>query len=247
MTPFLVLRALRKSMNGRLLFEISELAFHDGECTLVTGPNGSGKTTLLKILGGFEAPDRADVFYEGVRGPWHKALRRYRSDVLYLHQQPYMFDTTVYANVAYGLERTAARARVEDALAWVGLAEQARRRARTLSGGEKQRVALARAWAQRPRLLLLDEPASNLDAEGRGRLYGYLKHLRDRGTAFVLTHHTPEEVRDVCDRHLVLAATRLRFEGSSATQQSAFSLPSSGAPPSGTPSAVGASISGGLR
>ncbi len=99
---------LRKSVHGRLLFEIGTLAIHERHCVALSGRNGAGKSTLLRIIAGLEAPDSATVSYRGQDLSWRRASARLRGDVIYLHQQPYLFDRSVTDNIAYGLRLAAA-------------------------------------------------------------------------------------------------------------------------------------------
>jgi tungstate transport system ATP-binding protein len=213
--PILRLTEIRKSLPpGRRLLEIDELSIHRGRCLLLTGPNGVGKTTLLKILSGLEPPDHALVDYRGMRMLWPAARRRYRRDVIYLHQQAYLFDRSVKDNVTYGLRglglsRAQLAERVECALEWAGLTHLAGRNARELSGGEKQRVALTRALVLTPQVLLLDEPFSGLDEESRSRTGFLIQRLKSEQVGVVVTSHELPPLAGIVDEHLELRACRL--------------------------------------
>ena len=208
-------RDLRKTLpRDRLLLDIAELSIDAGTCTMVTGDNGVGKTTLLKITAALEAPDSALVDYDGMSLPWSAARRHFRHDVIYLHQQAYLFDCSVADNVAYGLRhaqrpRAAHAGAVEHALRWAGLNHLAHRNVRELSGGERQRVALTRAFVLAPRVLLLDEPFAGLDAESRNRTCHLIQRLTSEGGAVVLTSHEPLWLSELVDRHLELRHARL--------------------------------------
>jgi tungstate transport system ATP-binding protein len=213
--PILRLTDIRKTLPaGRRLLEIDELSVHAGRCLLLTGPNGIGKTTLLKILSGLEPPDHALVDYRGMRLPWPAARRHYRRDVIYLHQQVYLFDRSVTDNVNYGLRglglsRAQVAERVQRALEWAGLSHLAGRNARELSGGEKQRVALTRALVLTPRVLLLDEPFSGLDEESRSRTGFLIQRLKSEQVGVVVTSHELLPLTGIADEHLELRAGRL--------------------------------------
>lgn len=189
-----------------------ELCLHAGRCTLLTGENGAGKTTLLRILGGFDKPEQfqADTGHE--RLDWRRYRRLWRSSVLYLHQQAYMFEGSVRDNLSFALDRrvTGREQRIRTALEWAGLTQLAETRAKTLSGGEYQRVALARAWLRQPRILLLDEPTANMDRESRRRTIDLLQQLRDDGMALLIASHDPECFASVVNEHLNLSAGRLQ-------------------------------------
>ena len=105
MTDILRYSGLRKSVHGRLLFDIETLAIQARACLALSGRNGSGKSTLLRIIAGLEAPDRATVCYRGKEMSWRRASCRMRGEIIYLHQQPYLFDSSVTDNIAYGLRR----------------------------------------------------------------------------------------------------------------------------------------------
>lgn len=203
--------------DGRRLLNIARLDIPAGACLLLTGENGAGKTTLLKIVAGLEAPDCAEIEYQGRRLAWHAAQPHYRRDVIYLHQQPYLFDSSVTDNIAYGLRRAGvAKAeiaqRVEQALEWAGLDALATRNARKLSGGEQQRVALTRAWVLSPRVLLLDEPLASMDHEARERSYFLIQRLKSEGIGVVIASHEVERLAAVADVHLRLDAGMLRAD-----------------------------------
>lgn len=204
----------RMSFGGKQLFEVERLTFRSETCLVLTGANGSGKTTLLKIAAGLLAPDRATVSFEGRDFSWRRAYRSLRRRVVYLHQFPYMFDASVFDNVAYGLRRKGVpapevRAQVRQALDWAGLSTHRTQNARSLSGGEKQRVALARARVLSPHLLLLDEPIANMDEEGRERTLFFIRRMVADGFTVALATHERQLVQQVAQVHLHLEGDRL--------------------------------------
>lgn len=204
----------RVSFGGKQLFDIERVAFRSETCLVLTGANGSGKTTLLKIAAGLLAPDRATVSFGGQDFSWRRAYQILRRRVVYLHQFPYMFDASVFDNVAYGLRRsgvsaTEVRARVRQALEWAGLSAHTFQNARSLSGGEKQRVALARARVLSPQLLLLDEPIANMDQDGRERTLFFIRRMVSDGFTVALATHERQLVQQVAQIHLHLQDGRL--------------------------------------
>lgn len=209
------LRDLAKTASDkRPLLHIEELAIPVGACILLSGRNGAGKTTLLKIIAGLEPPDHAIVNYGNVTLPWREARRHYGGDVIYLHQQPYLFDCSVASNVAYGLRgtglsRVEIARRVEQALATAQLGHLATRNARELSGGERQRVALTRALVLAPKLLLLDEPLANLDEQARDRACALIGELKEQRIAVVLTSHERLSLTALADYHYDLTDGRI--------------------------------------
>ena len=215
MSEILRYTQLRKSVHGKPLFAIESLAIHEYACVALSGRNGAGKSTLMRIMAGLEEPDFARVTFQGQTLPWRRACQRIRTHVIYLHQQPYLFDRSVFENIAYGLRSTGLsaeeiNARVTDALDWAGVAHLQQRNARELSGGERQRVAFARARILTPRVLLLDEPTANMDAESREQTCRMIRRLKDDGVSIVLSSHEFHTIAQLCDEHLCLEAGELR-------------------------------------
>jgi putative ABC transport system ATP-binding protein len=177
-----------------------------GGYAAVSGPSGAGKTTLLAILGGLERPQRGHVAVGGrevgrLSGDELAAYRR--STVGFVFQHFGLLDTlTARENVELactlaGIPPSRRRARAAELLEAVGLSPRARHRPAALSGGERQRVAIARAMANRPSLLLADEPTGNLDEESTQRVIELLEALRaEHGcTLVVVTHNATLAVR----------------------------------------------------
>src|SRR5215471_2134667 len=217
-TPFLHLDRLSKRFGSQRV--TSEVSFSAGQSEIVAllGPSGSGKTTALRLVAGFEIPDsgRIVVAQEDVtRVP----PERRRFGMVFQHYAlfPHM---TVGENVAFGLETQGVRKpdiprRVADALAGVALKGFESRKVTELSGGQQQRVALARALAPRPRVLLLDEPLSNLDPMLRERTRRELKQaIRRSGITTLFVTHEQEEAFEIGDRIAVLNEGRLEQIGS---------------------------------
>jgi len=183
--PLVQVVGLRKSFGGRTLFEIERLDIEEGRTYVLIGPNGSGKTTLLRLLARLDAPDSGEV--------------RSRGESVYVHQHPYLFHTSLRHNLEYGLKCRHLPAeerakRVAEAIAWAGLGGQLATPPGSFSGGEKQRAALARARALRPDLMLLDEPTSNLDKEGRAQTLALLAQLRDERRTVIVACHDEEVI-----------------------------------------------------
>jgi iron(III) transport system ATP-binding protein len=193
------------------------LTLDQGEMLALLGPSGSGKTTTLRLLAGFESPDAGRVLVAGEDVTRVEPVAR-RFGMVFQHYAlfPHL---DVGENVAFGLESLGVRGteldrRVGEALALVDLARYQRRRIGQLSGGQQQRVALARALAPEPRVLLLDEPLSNLDPALRERTRRELRDLiRRLGITTVLVTHEQEEAFDLGDRVAVLRHGRLEQVG----------------------------------
>jgi iron(III) transport system ATP-binding protein len=175
-----------------------------GELFAILGPSGCGKTTSLRLIAGFEPPDAGTLvlFDEVVAGPGAFVPPEKRAVGMVFQDYALFPHMTVAQNVAYGLGRTHGRDdRVRDVLELTGLGALGDRQVHELSGGEQQRVALARALAPRPRLLLLDEPFSNLDPALRGRVRGELRQIvKAAGATAILVTHDQEEALSVADR-----------------------------------------------
>jgi thiamine transport system ATP-binding protein len=193
----------------------ASLSLEDGHVLAVLGPSGSGKSTLLRAIAGLEPAAAGRICWDGadLAGvPTHK-----RGFALMFQDGQLFGHLTVARNVGYALRlrRTPdAAARVRELLALVGLEGYGDRLPATLSGGERQRVALARSLAVRPRLLLLDEPLSALDAGLRERLATDLRDiLREAGTTALMVTHDQEEAFTVADRLAVMRAGRIVQQG----------------------------------
>ncbi len=206
---------LRKSIHGQLLLAIDVLKIHEHSCVALSGRNGAGKSTLLRIIAGLEMPDSASVSYEGQVHTWRRARKILHTQVIYLHQQPYLFDSSVTDNIAYGLRRRGLSLReisskVSEALDWAGIGHLQLRNAHDLSGGERQRVAFARARILRPRILLLDEPTASMDSESRGQTYRMIKRLKDDDVSIIIATHEFHTIAHLCDDHLALESGMLK-------------------------------------
>src|SRR5256712_8978040 len=215
MTPFVRLDGVSKRFDGAVAADGITLVVERGEVMALLGPSGSGKTTLLRLLAGFEQPDAGRMIIDGADVGGVSPARR-RCGMVFQHYAlfPHL---DVGENVAFGLRergrqggRVAVERQVAAVLALVDLAGFERRRVQELSGGQQQRVALARALAPEPRVLLLDEPLSNLDPALRERTRRELRQLIKRvGITTLFVTHEQEEAFDLGDRVAVLAAGRL--------------------------------------
>jgi tungstate transport system ATP-binding protein len=188
------MHGLRKVFGERVLFEIPELAILRAQAVVLTGVNGAGKSTLMRMLAGLESADDARVEVEGVMLPLTPFPAALRARIAYVHQHPYLFRTSVRANIAFGLKARgvashAVADRVNEALVWAGIEGICDTPPHRLSGGEIQRVALARAWALDPDLLLLDEPTSNLDGAAREQVIALVGDWVAQGKSLLMICH----------------------------------------------------------
>jgi len=208
MPPFLILEGLDKSFGSQAVLRNLSLEVNAGEVLALLGPSGSGKTTALRLIAGFEAPDRGKIL---VGGEDVTALPPEKRHFGMVFQHYALFPhLNVRENVAFGLagrklSREETARKVADALALVELPGFEARRVGEISGGQQQRIALARALAPEPRVLLLDEPLSNLDPTLRERTRReLLRAVRRVGITTVLVTHEQEEAFHLGNRVAVL-------------------------------------------
>ena len=199
------LEEVTKQYGARRVLDGINLEVQPGEILAIVGPSGSGKSTLLRLLNFLDPPTSGRIRFQGsefsaTRDVPLAVSRR----VTMVAQRPILLDRTVEANVRYPLSLRQRRDSVgacAAALAQVGLADLAKQRARTLSGGEAQRVALARAMVIEPDVLLLDEPTANLDPYNVGMIEVTVQALnRERGTTVVLVTHNVFQAKRLAQR-----------------------------------------------
>jgi len=206
--------ALTVRYRGKTAVDAVSLDVAAGEILSLVGPSGSGKSTLLRTIAGIERPASGRILLEGreVAGPGVFVEPEARHVGMVFQDYALFPHLTVAANVAFGLGRRARgrAAAVGALLDRVGLADRAAAYPHMLSGGERQRVALARALAPAPRVLLMDEPFSSLDARLRARVrHETLALLRDLGTTVIIVTHDPAEAVELGDRVALLRDGRL--------------------------------------
>ncbi|MFC5219416.1 ABC transporter ATP-binding protein [Streptomyces coerulescens] len=206
-------RGLRREFGSTVALDGLDLTVQPGELLALLGPSGCGKTTALRMLAGFEHPDSGQVLVDGEDVT---AIPAHRRDAGMVFQSYSLFPhLSALDNVAFGLRmrkvRTAERrARAAELLELVGLADKGERYPHELSGGQQQRIALARALALRPRVLLLDEPLSALDAKVRLTLREEIRRLqRELGITTLFVTHDQEEALSMADRVAVMRSGRL--------------------------------------
>ncbi|NMM45448.1 ABC transporter ATP-binding protein [Rhodospirillaceae bacterium KN72] len=193
------------------------LSVEDGEFVTLLGPSGCGKSTLLRMIGGFEKPTAGTIRLADKDVTWDPPYRRavnmvFQDYALFPHM-------TIGENVGYGLKmmklgKSEIETSVIDALRLVELQDKIDQRPQQLSGGQRQRIALARAIVRRPKVLLLDEPLSALDAKLRELMQIELKHLHEKvGITFIMVTHDQTEALVMSDRVVVMEAGRIAQEG----------------------------------
>jgi ABC-type Fe3+/spermidine/putrescine transport system ATPase subunit len=213
----LTLRGLRKSYGPHLAVDGVDLEVRRGEFVTLLGPSGCGKSSVLRLIAGLLDADAGDVIIDGAVVT---AVPPHRRNIGLVFQSYALFPhMTVSENIAFGLRmqrlpKAAVVERVAEALRMVELSELDARYPRELSGGQQQRVALARAVVTRPKLLLLDEPLSNLDARLRDRLRVELRALQRRlGVTTLYVTHDQTEALALSDRIAVMHAGRIIEQG----------------------------------
>lgn len=198
---------------GKVAVHDLTLDVKDGEFVSVLGPSGCGKTTTLRMIAGFEAPTRGEIYFDS-EPVSHLPPERRRAGMVFQNYAlfPHL---DVFDNVAFGLKvRKLRPAEIRDkvaaAIATVGLAGYGAREVQGISGGEQQRVALARALVTEPRILLLDEPLSNLDARLRDEMRRSLRELQRRlRVTTVFVTHDQREALSLSDRVAVMRSGKL--------------------------------------
>jgi iron(III) transport system ATP-binding protein len=204
------LSEIEKSFGATAVVKKLSLSVREGDLVALLGPSGCGKTTTLRMVAGLDRPDRGVIRLAGhivddgstFLAPERRGLGMvFQSYAIWPHK-------SVFENVAYPLQLKRAgdlEAAVHEALGWVRLGALAQRRPHELSGGQLQRVALARALVGRPKVLLLDEPLSNLDVALREELRGEIAHLRAKlGTTMILVTHDQSEALALADQVAVM-------------------------------------------
>ena len=194
-----------------------DLAVDEGEMLVLVGPSGCGKTTLLRLVAGFEEPTAGTV---RINGKTMNGISPGKRDVAMVFQSPALYPhLPAYENIAFGLKlrgvtKREREARVNETAEWLGLTECLNRRPMELSGGERQRVALGRAIVRRPKVILLDEPLSNLDVPLRTRMRLDLARLQQRlGITMIYVTHDQTEALALGSRLSVMRSGAIQQAG----------------------------------
>jgi len=215
MSTQLTLRGLTRHYPGSRAAALSslDLTVPAGACLALLGPSGSGKTTVLRLAGGLDRPDAGDVLLDGRSvldvAPEHRGMAMvFQRPLLFPHRN--VLDNVAFAARVRGTPRRKAREQARDYLDLVHLPDLGHRRPSELSGGQQQRVAVARALAARPRVLMLDEPFSALDAPLREEMHDLVRQIREAlEPTIVLVTHDQHEAAALADEVAVLSEGRL--------------------------------------
>jgi len=219
MTQALAARGLVKQYGQRRVVDGVDLEVLRGEVVGLLGPNGAGKTTTFNMIVGGIKPDAGDVVLGDQVITGLPMYRRARLGVVYLPQEASIFRRlTVAENVLAILETVEPdsgrrRERLEGLLSELGIADKARQRGDSLSGGERRRVEVARALVLDPKFLLLDEPFTGIDPIAVIEIQKLVEQLKVRGIGIVITEHKVREALAICDRAYILQSGRIIREG----------------------------------
>jgi tungstate transport system ATP-binding protein len=220
--PILEVKNLQVKRGGVLVLDIPTLAFPEGKVLTLIGPNGSGKSTLLLALSRLLKSVSGDIYFRGQRIDSNNTIGTYRRHIAMVFQEPLLFDTTVFDNVASGLKIRGMRQDeikriVDEYLERFAISHLVNRSARKLSGGEAQRTSLARAFAVKPEIIFLDEPFSSLDPPTRESLMEDLERiLRVTQTTAVMATHDQMEALRLSDQIAVMNQGKIAQIGSPA-------------------------------
>ena len=211
------LKEISVAFDGEKILDKLNLEIKDKEFITFLGPSGCGKTTTLRLIAGFLEPDEGEIFFEDKK---INGVPAYKRQVNTIFQRYALFPhLNVYENIAFGLRikkmpEKDIKAKVEEMLRLVNLSGLEKRNIDTLSGGQQQRVAIARAIANRPKVLLLDEPLAALDLKLRKDMQKELKKIQQQlGITFIFVTHDQEEALTMSDRVVVMDSGKIQQVG----------------------------------
>jgi lipopolysaccharide export system ATP-binding protein len=218
--PILITKELHKAYGGKTI--VSGLSFHVGEGEVVglLGPNGAGKTTAFYMTIGLIHPDDGKVFFRNVEITDLPVHERASRGMGYLAQEPSIFrQLSVEDNILCILETLPLspqerKDRLEELLAELHLEKLAKKRASSLSGGERRRLEITRALVTQPSLLLLDEPFANIDPIAVNDVKNMIRLLKNKGISVLITDHNAREIFSIVDRSYLIRDGKVLMSGS---------------------------------
>lgn len=201
---------IQKSYDDNVVLNIDKLKFVKHKIHGIIGPNGSGKSTLLKLISGLLEPEKGRIYFDN-----NQLDKDILKKITYVYQFPYMLNTTVYNNIAYPLKvrnisKNIIKKLVEKMIEELKITYLKDKNAKNLSGGESQKVALGRALVFNPKILLLDEPTSNLDMKALELVEDIItrKKTASEMTILIVTHNVSQAKR-ICDDIIYLENGKL--------------------------------------
>lgn len=178
---------------GKFKLRVEELHLEQGKIHGIVGPNGCGKTVFLKLAAGILTPDKGTIDYEGITS----------REITMMSQRPYLMQTSVYQNLIYPLQLRKVKPdekRIDEMLLRAGLLEQKKQYARSLSSGERQKLSFLRALIFEPKLIMIDETLSNLDAESEELFEGMILEMQRRSqVTWLIVNHQLDHIFKMCD------------------------------------------------
>lgn len=219
MAPLFQVKNLTKEYGSKRILDIGYLEIQERKTTALIGPSGAGKSTLLLILNGLETATTGTIRYDGKECWKSKPDIGLRREMAIVFQKPVVFNNSVFDNISYSLKlrgqsKQTVLKQVEEMLELVGLQEQRKQRAATLSGGEAQRLALARAMIYKPRVLFLDEPTANLDPSNVVMIEKLLSYFKtEYHTTVVIVTHNMHQARRLADDAVFMLDGRIIERG----------------------------------
>ncbi len=211
---------LIKSYNSREVVKSLDISVKRGEIVGLLGPNGAGKTTTFYMIVGIISPDKGRIIFDNQDITRLSIHERARFGIGYLSQEPTIFrKLTVEENIAAVLEtmplsRKERKRRLESLLEELKISYLAKRKAYTLSGGERRRLEITRALVTNPSFILLDEPFSGIDPIVVNEAQEIIKELKNKGLGILLTDHNVRETLSITDRAYLIAKGRILIAGS---------------------------------
>ncbi|WP_271006084.1 ABC transporter ATP-binding protein [Listeria seeligeri] len=199
----LKIQGLKKKYNGKIVIKGINLTINNKECVALIGPNGAGKTTIINMIVQILTPDEGQITLNG------QDAKLVREKIGFLPQYPefYGWMTAVeclrFMGKLSNMEKNDVETRIQEVLLLVGLADKAKKKISTYSGGMRQRLGIAQAILHRPELLILDEPVSALDPIGRREIIQLLENLKKESTILFSTHIL-KDAEEICDRIAII-------------------------------------------